>query len=141
MNSHDWLEVVRREYLQDFVHDGGAAVKFVVPAGRDERERVRDGLRRAAEQDGYQFAAVDAESTRMHLIEQLYFAVARQLDWDALSRAFLVRSLAGMDIGSRQRRTPFRWPRWRRSTTIPSRPTSTPRSAAASATCCCAITA
>ena len=29
----------------------------------------------------------------MHLIDQLFFAVARQLDWDALARAFLRRHL------------------------------------------------
>jgi hypothetical protein len=96
MDPNEWLEVVRREYLQGFVHDGGAAVKFVVPATPEARRHLRAGLHRAAEQHGFQFAAVDAESTKIHLIEQLFFAVARQLDWDALARAFLARSLAAM---------------------------------------------
>ena len=33
MNVQEWLEVIRAEYLRDFIPAGGAAVKFVVPGG------------------------------------------------------------------------------------------------------------
>jgi len=28
--AQEWLDLIEREYLRDFVTDGGAAVKFVV---------------------------------------------------------------------------------------------------------------
>ena len=93
MDTAEWLEVTGREYLEDFVRAGGAAVKLVVPGGAAEREELRAGLATLAAQGGFQLAPVEAATTRMHLIDQLFFAVARQLDWDALARAFLRRHL------------------------------------------------
>src|SRR5436190_1242502 len=96
MDPNDWLEVIRREYLDDFIPAGGAAIKFVVPADGAGRRDVRQGLRDAAESLGYTFAALDAETTRLHLIDKLFHAVARQVDWDAVTRDYLARSLAEM---------------------------------------------
>jgi P-loop Domain of unknown function (DUF2791) len=94
MDASDWLEVVRREYLEDFIPAGGAAVKCVVPEGEAEREAVRERLRAAALEGGFQRAEVDATETKIHLVDHLFFAVARQVDWDALARSFLRRYLA-----------------------------------------------
>src|SRR6266542_271253 len=94
MDPNDWLEVIRREYLADFVAAGGAAIKVVVPADAAGRRDVQHRLRAIAEPLGYAFAAVDAETTKIHLIDRLFFEVARQVDWDALARAYLARSLA-----------------------------------------------
>jgi hypothetical protein len=88
-----WLGIVEREYLSDFVPAGGAAVKFVVPPTELGRQELRAALRDAAERHGLQFAVVDAATTRMHLIDRLFHAVAGQMDWDGLIRAFLVRVL------------------------------------------------
>ena len=92
MRAPAWLEVVRREYLDEFIREGGAAVKFVVSdtAGRAE---VREGLCVAAAQGGFQFALVDAASTKVQMIDKLFHEIARQVDWDALARAFLGRLL------------------------------------------------
>ena len=96
MDPNDWLEVIRREYLADFVAAGGAAVKVVVPADAAGRHDVRHRLRTSAEPLGYAFASVDAETTKIHLIDRLFFEVARQVDWDALARAYLAGSLVTM---------------------------------------------
>ncbi len=96
MDPNDWLEVIRREYLDDFIPAGGAAIKFVVPADAAGRDAVQQGLREAAETLGYTFAALDAETTKLHLVDKLFHAVARQIDWDALTRAYLARTLAEM---------------------------------------------
>jgi hypothetical protein len=93
----DYLEVVRREYLGSFIEDGGAAVKFVVPMDGATPHDLHAPLRTAAEQTGYAFAFVDAASTRVHMIDQVFFAIARQIDWDASARAFaldVLRELA-----------------------------------------------
>jgi hypothetical protein len=88
MRPDDWLRVVRGEYLDDFTLRGGAAVKFVVPAGEDERSAVQIGLEAAATASGYQFAGVDSASTKIHMIDRLFHEVARQVDWDRLARDF-----------------------------------------------------
>jgi hypothetical protein len=84
-----WLAVLRDEYLAEFVSAGGAAVKFAVPGTELPREILWAGLRDAAERLGYQFVLVDAATTKIHLIERVFHELARQVDWDALSYAFL----------------------------------------------------
>jgi len=96
MDPHEWLEVVSRDYLADFVRDGGAAVKFAVPASDAGRQSLKAGLRTAAERHDFQFAFVDSAATKIHLIEQLFHAVARQVDWTTLARSYLRRSLQDM---------------------------------------------
>ncbi len=94
MSPQDWLDVVRREYLEEFVRDGGAAVKFVVPGSETDRVALRDGLRGAADTLGFQFAFVSASETKIHLIDRLFHEVARQVDWDGLVLSFLSHTLA-----------------------------------------------
>jgi hypothetical protein len=84
----DWLEVVRHEYLRDFVVPGGATVKLVVPIGSSDRDAIVEGLRALADQEGFAFAAVDAATTKVHLIDRLFHAVAAQIPWESLAYSF-----------------------------------------------------
>ncbi len=93
MSPQEWLAVMRREYLVDYVPGGGAAVKFAVSTTNDGRAELRDGLHAAADELGFQFAFVDAAQARLHLVDKLFHAVAQQIDWDALARAHLERLL------------------------------------------------
>lgn len=94
MGPEEWLAVVRGEYLHDFVRAGGAAVKFAVPSTEPGRLALRERLREAAEAAGYHFACVDAVATRLHLVDLLFHAVARQTDWDALAHTYVAQVLA-----------------------------------------------
>lgn len=89
MKPGDWLKVVQGEYLDDFVLRGGAAVKFVVPAGEAERSALHAGLEAAAAASGYQFAGVDSAITKIHMIDKLFHETARQIDWDGLALRFV----------------------------------------------------
>ena len=40
----EWLDVIRGEYLQGFVKDGGASIKFAVPTGEDLTPLLRNAL-------------------------------------------------------------------------------------------------
>lgn len=93
IKPEEWLQVVRKEYLQEFILQGGAAMKFVVPAGGTEPSELRFSLKKVAEEENFQFAFVDAAATRIHLIEQLFYQVARQVDWDEMAYSFLRRLL------------------------------------------------
>ena len=122
MTVQDWLDIVRREYLQDFIRRGGAAVKFVVPweeIGRGElreglrrreeigRGELREGLRRVAEEEGFAFAFVDAASTKIHMVDKLFHEVARQVDWDNLAYSFVVQMLEENGFALPSRREEF----------------------------------
>ena len=94
LSAADWLRVVRREYLEDFIPAGGAAVKFVVPYPPLDHQELRESLRRAAEDSGFQFVFVDSVATKIHLIDRLFHGVARQVDWDALAYRHLSQLLS-----------------------------------------------
>jgi hypothetical protein len=68
-------------------------VKFAVPRDEVGRAEVREQLRAAAEALGYQFASVDAATTKIHLADKLFHAVAAQVDWDDLAYTFVTRLL------------------------------------------------
>jgi len=87
----EWLRAMSNEYLETFVPEGGAAVKFVIPPARDESFIV--SLSREAASRNYMVAFVDAGTTRVHLIDQLFFAVSRQVDWEGLAANVRERSL------------------------------------------------
>lgn len=88
-----WLSVVRKEYLQDFISSGGAAVKFLVPSERLEHQELVGIVKEASEEDGYLFVSVDASTTKVHMIDKIFHAVSRQVPWDDLAYAFLRSSL------------------------------------------------
>lgn len=85
----EYLEFVRKEYLADFIRRGGAAVKLAVTGDDAVAARFHAGLAAAAAAEGYHYAAVDAAAVRLHLTDQLFFAVARQVDWLAAASGTL----------------------------------------------------
>ena len=93
MSPEEWVGVVEREYLGSFVRQGGAAVKFAAAATAGGRVELRERLTAAAAAHGFQFVMLDATEVRLHFIEQLFHAVARQVDWDRLAWAFVERLL------------------------------------------------
>jgi len=94
MTPEYYLEIVRKEYLQDFIRGGGAAVKFVVPAEEIDHVDLREKIRGISEAEGYLFASVEAEKTAVHMIDHLFHEVARQVDWDDLAFSFIHRILS-----------------------------------------------
>jgi hypothetical protein len=94
MPADEWLSVLRKEYLQDFIPSGGAAVKFVVPMDGLEHQGLLDKLKQSAEADGYFFVSLNAATTRLHMIDQIFHAIAKQVAWDDLAYTFLCATLA-----------------------------------------------
>lgn len=83
----EWLEILEREYLANFITAGGAAVKFVV-GENDQLRFVQQRLRETARTHDLVFIPIDAADTRLHMIQDVFFAIARTLDWSALARHF-----------------------------------------------------
>jgi len=79
------------EYLRTYVAAGGAAVKFVVASDDADADRFSEAVVARAVTDGYVVARVDSVHTRIHMMDKVFFEVARQIDWDGLA-ATAVRS-------------------------------------------------
>lgn len=89
INYNEWLDTLCKEYLRDFIKHGGAAVKFVVPREDLKNDQIINSLRKSSEKESYLFAHVNAVSTKIHMVDKLFHEVARQIDWDELSSAFV----------------------------------------------------
>ncbi len=84
--GHDHAVFLDQEYLATFIANGGGAVKFVVAADDAELGRFRGELEHRAATGGYTHVQVDAVHTRVHMMDEIFFSVARQIDWDTLAR-------------------------------------------------------
>ncbi len=80
-----WLDFMRKEYLNSFIKDGGASVKFGVPVNDSMRTAIGVGIVEEARASGYITANVSAADTRIHMIDQLFFRIAEQVPWRKLS--------------------------------------------------------
>lgn len=89
LDPPSYIDFLDREYLASYVGRGGAAVKLLVPEDEFSAESLAKGLDVVG--DRFQRAVVSAVTTRIHLIDQIFAEVARQLDWLALAQA-VVRS-------------------------------------------------
>ena len=85
-----WLDHLDREYLSSFIQEGGAAVKFAVASPRSSQE-LQLALRTRAENSDYLFIHLDAATCRVHLPQQIFFSLAKQLDWRMLARRRFLR--------------------------------------------------
>ncbi len=93
IDSGQYIEFLGSEYLRGYVDSGGCAVKFTV-ADDSVASEFRDKLANEGNQSGYLVATVDATTTRVHLMEQIFFEVARQVDWDELAARALTSAVA-----------------------------------------------
>ncbi|MGH9063922.1 MAG: BREX system ATP-binding domain-containing protein [Acidimicrobiales bacterium] len=83
------------DYLRGYVEGGGAAVKFTVVPDDAVAASLATRLGGLGREAGYVVATVDASVTRVHLLEQVFFEVARQVDWDGLAAKTARRALEG----------------------------------------------
>lgn len=81
MPAKEWLDFLSTEYLDTFIREGGAAVKFAVALDQEAHSAVQCGLGTMAEALGFLLVGVDAADTRVHLIDQVLYRITEQLDW------------------------------------------------------------
>lgn len=93
LRPHEWIQTIRQEYLQRFVGQGGAAVKFVVAPTDRDRELVQDHLLSLSQEEQFTFVSVDAKDTKVHMMDKFFYEVAKKIQWDALAAQFVRRLL------------------------------------------------
>ncbi|MBI4908078.1 MAG: DUF2791 family P-loop domain-containing protein [Acidobacteria bacterium] len=95
----DWLRFIDREYLSSYIREGGSAIKFAVAA--DGGPELLDGIESIATRAGYLVARVDAATTKVQMMDEIFFRVAEQIPW----REFGLRILSSLaaEVG-------YKWP-------------------------------
>lgn len=91
----DWLNVLDREYLRTFIAEGGAAVKVAVGDASD-RSQLADSLVALASARGYFAIRMDAGNCRAHMPQDLFHAIAGEIDWRLLARRRILALASGL---------------------------------------------
>ena len=91
----DWLDVLDSEYLQTFIAEGGAAVKVAVGDAFD-RSRLAEAIASLATKRGYFAIRIDAGKSRAHMPQDLFHAMAGEIDWRLLARRRVLALAAGL---------------------------------------------
>lgn len=88
----EWMRFIDDEYLSSrFIRDGGAAVKFAVTPEL-LKSAVQDTVRQRCREDGFAVASLNAAELRAHMPQDIFFGLARQVDWRFLARRFILRA-------------------------------------------------
>jgi len=96
ISPEEYAAFLEREYLRDYIPQGGAAVRFMVSSEGDGIEEVFRRVRLAAQAAHFDVAAVDSHSVKVHMIQEVFHATARQIDWDGLARTVSRDVLEGL---------------------------------------------
>ena len=89
----DWMDVIATEYLSDFIRDGGGSVKFAV-LEEAKKPRMEELLKSASEEKSYLFVSMEATTVRVHMPQDMFFALAGQIDWRLSARRLLLTMLS-----------------------------------------------
>ncbi|MGH3495160.1 MAG: BREX system ATP-binding domain-containing protein, partial [Sciscionella sp.] len=89
MSATAYAEFLGAEYLSSYLPAGGGSVKVAVAGDADVAARFERGLQGAAELHNCLMVSLTAEATRVHMVDQVFFTVARQLDWDLIAAAIV----------------------------------------------------
>ena len=89
MSSDAYAAFLGEEYLASYLPAGGGSVKLVVTGDAEVADRFQESLRAAANHQHCLMVCLSAETTKAHLIDQVFFAVARQIDWHHVAAALV----------------------------------------------------
>ena len=87
IDNDTYLEFFTREYLNDYLPKGGATTKFVVPP-LNEEVNFTEAITSKAKSNGYIVAHIDSTTSKVQMIEQIFFGIAKQIDWQSLANGF-----------------------------------------------------
>jgi hypothetical protein len=100
LSASVWLDIMAREYLGDFIPAGGGAVRFAV-AEAPMLSHLAGSLAEHGAVSGLQTVHLDVAAVRLHMLQNVAFAVAAALPWDRLLQARLETLVASAG---------YRWP-------------------------------
>ena len=86
LSVQEWLNIIRSEYLDEFISEGGSSIKFAVPQQSDLAPLLKARFAEIAAELGYLVVDIDAGETRVHMFQDVFFSIAEQIDWRSSAR-------------------------------------------------------
>jgi hypothetical protein len=83
-----WLQTIEQEYFAEYLPAGGAAAKFVV-GDPPALARLVPAAGTLAARHGMLSVHLNAGATRLHMLQDVFFAIAGALPWDELVQRYL----------------------------------------------------
>ncbi len=89
----EWLKHMDLEYLTGFVRNGGASIKFAVTPEESEASKagLSGGMKALCDERDYALVEMNARDMRAHMPQDVFFHLARRLDWRLLARRAILR--------------------------------------------------
>jgi len=84
----DWIELLDREYLADFILSGGSSVKIGITSS-ESRNRFCSAVMEAGQTRNYLVVEVKSEDTRVDKIQDIYFALAKCVNWVEVINSYM----------------------------------------------------
>ena len=85
----EWVRFLGSEYLESFIKDGGASVKFAITAG-ELNDDLALALAAQCRDLGYHFVEFNAATNRAHMPQDIFFAISQQINWRLLARRVII---------------------------------------------------
>ena len=92
-----WLGHIEKEYLDSFIKEGGSAVKFTIVDEKNPLPLVSK-LQDSCNRRNFFFASMDAIDSRVYMPQDIFFSLARQIDWQKLARRVVLDMLRSRDF-------------------------------------------
>ncbi len=89
LGSDAYAAFLGAEYLASYLPAGGGSVKIAVVGDAEVADRFEQSLLEVSNEHDCLLARVSAETTKAHLIDQVFFAVSRQVDWNQIASAIV----------------------------------------------------
>lgn len=89
LKADEYAEFLMREYLASYLPAGGAAVKFAVVGEGGAADRLEGALASATAQGRALYVPISAETTRVHMVDQIFLAISRAVDWESVAAALI----------------------------------------------------
>lgn len=96
MPVKEWVDFLGSEYLASFIKDGGASVKFAVAAD-EARQNLLAALAAQSRNLGAAFVKINAVDTRVHMPQDIFFAISRQVNWRLAARRVILQLASNKD--------------------------------------------
>ena len=86
----EWLRVIDSEYLSTFIKEGGSSIKFAV-ATEDQKAQLYESATNECNVSGYMVVRLNAEENRVHMPQDIFWGIAKQVDWRESARRMVLR--------------------------------------------------
>lgn len=100
--SPGWSEFLRREYLADFIAQGGAKLKMLIGTPGTGKSHLLSRSASLARDEGYLVAELEGFGTRLFPIDRLYGAIVRAVGMDSLIDRYALKALADLGLSAEQ---------------------------------------